>query len=254
MADRTFASLVPKVNPSAPGCPTPTMIQYIRDAAIYVCEQTLAWRHAQVPYNLTPGISYYDYQKPVGSDVHAVFTAIVNDFPLDRVTLEQALERYPAWVDNYSGLPDIEFWPETGTFNTPEFNENPFNDGTGFTIPADAYGEGSEPRLFTQLTPDGFVVIPMPDNMKAYSLRLIYALKPKRDSSGMPENIFNDLEDCIVHRALQELLVLPNHSWTDRELASYHARQARYRITERRARANVGNMRASVSVQMRPFY
>jgi len=254
MADRTFSSLVSKVSPSAPGCPTPTMIQYIRDAAIYVCEQTLTWRHAQVPYALTPGIAYYDYVKPDGSEVHAVFAAIVNDSPLDRLTLEQALQRYPAWVDNYSGIPGIEFWPETGTFNTPEFNENQFNDGTGFTIPNSAYDEGSEPRVFTQVSPSGFVVLPMPDNQKTYTLRLIYALKPERDASGMPQHIFDDLEDCIVHRALQELLILPNQAWSDRELASYHARQGRYRITERRARANLGNMRASASVQMRPFY
>lgn len=253
MADRTFASLAPKVSPSAPGCPTPTLVQYIRDAAIYVCEQTLAWRHVQRTYDLTPGVSYYQYTKPEGSEVHAVFTANVNDSPLDRVTLEQALERYPAWVDNYSGLPDIDFWPDGGAPNTSEFNETGINDGPGYAIPSDAYEEGSDPRLFTQITPDGFVIIPMPDDAKTYTLRLIYALKPKRNAAGMPEHIFDDLEDCIVHRALQELLVLPNHSWTDRELASYHARQARYRITERRARANLGNMRASVSVQMRPF-
>lgn len=253
MADRTFTSLVPKLSPSAPGCPTPTIVQYVRDAAIYVCEQTLAWRHAQKPYALTPAIAYYEYQKPTSSEVHAVFAAIVNDSPLDRLTLEQALERYPAWVDDYSGIPDIDFWPEGGAFGTPEFNETAFNDGSDYTVPDTALADGSEPRVFTQISPHGFVILPMPDDDKPYDLRLIYALKPTRDATGIPQHIFDDLEDCIVHRVLQELLILPGHAWSDRELAAYHARQFRYRVTERRARANIGNMRASMSVQMRPF-
>jgi hypothetical protein len=31
MADRTFASLVPRVQASVPGCPNATIVQYIRD-------------------------------------------------------------------------------------------------------------------------------------------------------------------------------------------------------------------------------
>jgi hypothetical protein len=80
------------------------MIQYIRDAAIYVCEQTLTWRHAQVPYALTPGIAYYDYVKPDGSEVHAVFAASVNDSPLDRLTLEQALDSAQPTAQLLQGL------------------------------------------------------------------------------------------------------------------------------------------------------
>lgn len=253
MADRTFASLVPRINPSVPGCPTQTIIEYIRDAAIVVCEQTLAWRYAETPYALTPGVYEYPYTKPDNTDVHAVFYASVNDSPLDRVTLEQSLIRYPAWADNYSGLAPIEFWPEGGALNAPTFNDTEFNGGEDYTIPDSAYVDGSEPRVFTQLTSDKFVILPMPDNQKTYTLRLIYALKPKRSATGMPEHLFNELEDCIVHRALQELLVLPSKPWSDRELAAYHAKQGRYRMTENRARANLGNMRASVSVQMRPF-
>jgi hypothetical protein len=45
MADRTFASLVPRLNPSVPGCPQPMIISYIRDAAIRACERTLFWRY-----------------------------------------------------------------------------------------------------------------------------------------------------------------------------------------------------------------
>jgi hypothetical protein len=69
----------------------------------------------------------------------------------------------------------------------------------------------------------------------------------------MDEAIFNDMEEAIMHGALQHLLVLPNTHWTDRELAAYHAKQYLYQISERRARANIGANRAMVRARMQPF-
>ena len=54
-------------------------------------------------------------------------------------------------------------------------------------------------------------------------------------------------------RALQQLLVLPEKSWSDRELAAYHAKQFLFKLSERRARTNLGAARASMSIQMRPL-
>jgi hypothetical protein len=47
--------------------------------------------------------------------------------------------------------------------------------------------------------------------------------------------------------------VLPNTSWSDRELASYHAKQFAFQIAERRARANLGNQRGMMRARMQPF-
>ena len=38
-----------------------------------------------------------------------------------------------------------------------------------------------------------------------------------------------------MHGALQHLLVLPDRAWSDRELASYHAKQFIFKLQERRA-------------------
>jgi hypothetical protein len=62
----------------------------------------------------------------------------------------------------------------------------------------------------------------------------------------MEEAILNELEEAIVHGALQQLLVLPSVNWGDRELATYHAKQFLREVTERRARANLGNMRGTL--------
>ena len=222
MATRDFKDLITRINPSTPGCPQETMFQYIRDAAIRACERTLAWRYTQPKFNLTAGIPQYNYNKPFDTEVHAVFAVWLNDDPLDRLTLDEAINRYPAWADTYTTAEDIAEY-------------------------------GSEPRAITQLSPHQFVVLPLPDAEKTYTMRMIYALKPSRTATAMDEIIYNDLEEVIMHGALQHLLVLPNTNWSDRELASYHAKQFVSQVTERRARANLGNSRGSLSVQFPGF-
>jgi hypothetical protein len=198
------------------------MFQYIRDAAIRACEKTLAWRYTQPKFNLTPGVPQYNYNKPFDTNVHAVFAVWLNDDPLDRLTLDEAIIRYPSWVDSYTVAEDIAEY-------------------------------GSEPRAITQLNPHQYVILPLPDAEKTYTVRMIYALKPSRTATEMDDIIFDDLEEVIMHGALQHLLVLPNTNWSDRELAAYHAKQFLAQTTERRARANLGNTRGSLSVQLPRF-
>ena len=248
MATRTFASLVPRLNPSVPGCPQYTMIQYIREAAIRVCERTLAWRYTQPTFALLPGVHEYLYNKPTNTDVHVLFEAMLNDRPLPRLVLEDALFRYPEWADLYSGEDPSIVWSLTpsGPYNTFEYNENLFNDNEPFVLPEAVVAKASEPRILTQLTPDKYIVLPLPDDEKTYTMRMFYALKPSRNADSMDEVIFNELEEAVLHSALQHLLVLPNVAWSDRELASYHAKQFLREMVERRARANLGNMRGTM--------
>jgi hypothetical protein len=219
---RTFESLVPRLNPSVPGCPYQTMVIYIRNAAIAVCEQTLAWRFSQPKFNLVAGKPEYDFNRPVDADVHAVLMASCNDLLLEVMTFDHAKDRYPMWADQYTTAADIEEY-------------------------------GSTPIAITQVNLSKYLILPTPDATETYSVRMIYALKPSRQSNDMDEDVFNDLEEVIFHGALQHLLVLPQVAWSDRELASYHAKQYRSQLTERRARANLGNARGSMSVNFPRF-
>jgi NAD(P)H-dependent flavin oxidoreductase YrpB (nitropropane dioxygenase family) len=144
-------------------------------------------------------------------------------------------------------------WTGSGSYNANAFGAEAFNAGASFKATDEALENASQPRAVTQLTPDRFVVLPLPDSDRLYTLRLIYALKPKRSALGMPAFLMDELEDVVFHGALQELLVQPNEAWKDRELAAYHAKQFLSHVTERRARANMGNARGSMTVQMRPF-
>lgn len=216
MATRTFLSLVQRLITSAPGCPQPVVEQYVRDAAIDACERTLAWRYEQPAIRLTPGVYDYPYEQPTGSEVHAFLTVAVNGTRLEPVTIEKLHRLYPDW-------PDLD----------PEYR--------------------ADPRYISQLDVDNFTLAPIPDDSDAYDLRMIVALKPLRDAHSMDKSAMDDLENVIMHGALRELLVLPNKNWSDRELATYHAKQYITKTAERRARAMLGAGRASVSVQMRPL-
>ena len=255
MADRTFASLVPRVQASVPGCPNATIVQYIRDSAIRTCERTLYWRY-QVPlFNLLPGVSEYAYNKPTNTDVHVMFEAVVNKRPLERLTMEKAIELYPQWADMYSGQDPSVLWSETppSSFNSFDYNEALFNENSTFVLPDSVVADGSTPQSITQVNADKFVILPLPDAQRTYQCRMFLALKPKRNASAMDEFIMDELEEVIMHGALQHLLVLPNQAWSDRELAAYHAKQYVYQTSERRARANLGNVRGTMRVRMQPF-
>lgn len=255
MATRTFASLVPRLNPSVPGCPQYTMVEYIRDAAIRVCERTLAWRYAQPTFNLLPGVHEYAYNRPAGTEVSVLLRAMLNDRPLPALTLEQALMQYPAWADLFSGEDPSVLWSETepGVFDESIYNETLFNPGSAFVLPDAVVAAASEPRAITQVSPDKFIVLPLPDAAKTYTMRMFYALRPARDATGMDETMFNLLEEAILHGALQHLLVLPNVSWSDRELAAYHAKQFLREVMMRRANTNIGNTSATVRAVIPKF-
>ena len=216
MADRTFTDLVTRVTPSVPGCPQVVVEEHLRNSAIEACERTLAFRFEQPTIKLTSGVAEYNYETPSQTEVHAILTARVNDNQIKPVTLEQLHDLYPKWPDN----------------STDEL---------------------ADPRFVTQLDPDNFALAPIPDSTTTYDVDMLLALKPLRSATDMDKTVLDELEDVVVHGALQQLLVLPEKSWSDRELAAYHAKQFLFKLSERRARTNLGAGRASMSIQMRPL-
>jgi hypothetical protein len=221
MATRLFSTLVPTIAASAPGCPTPTIIEYVRKAAIEACERTLFWRYRTGNIALTPLQSTYSYPSlvdgvtPLAAEVHAVFDATLVDGPsLEPLTLDTALKRFPKW---------------------------------------DSTDQASQPQVFCQINTTQYILLPKPETGSTYNLVLTLAIKPTKSATNMDEAVFNELEEAIVHNTLQRLLMLPNQNWSDREAAAYHMRQYLSKLTERRARANLGNMRGAMSVRIPPF-
>lgn len=254
--DRTFVSMVDRIMPHVPGCPRETVRRYVRDAAIQVCERTLFWRYEIPLFELQPGVSEYFFNTRSGADVHAVFLATVNGNPLNLLNLDEAVRLYPAWAEFLSGETASTLWSESthsGSFNTETWNEPEFNSTSSFTLPDSVVASASYPQALTQLTPEKYLILPLPDGQATYEVRMLVALKPKRDATGMDEFVANELEDVILHRVVQNLTLLPNVPWSNKDLATYHARQYQFHMNERRARANLGNARGGMVVQMQPW-
>jgi hypothetical protein len=82
---------------------------------------------------------------------------------------------------------------------------------------------------------------------------MVVALKPLRTATGMDKTTLDDLEDGVVHGALQHLLVMPTSTWTELEPAVYHAKQNIYKVAERRVRTTFGSGRTSLTIQQQPW-
>lgn len=210
---RAFSTFTSKIGPSVLGCPPPVITDYVRDTAIRVCERSFYWRERMTSISLTNGTHEYDYTPPAGSAVHAVLRAQVDDVPVPIISISEALEKFPEWDSTPVG----------------------------------------KPRYICQVDANTVAVFPPPDTDGPYPLELFVVLKPTRTATTMPQIVLDELEDVIVHGVLQHLLVMPNVSWTDRELAAYHAKQYLFHLTMTRNRADYGDTRRSLNARMQPF-
>lgn len=255
MATVPFSQITNRVLSSVPGCPTPLVERHVAEAVRRSCERSLAWRYAPAPFNLSPGVHEYHYRKPAGTEVHALFLASINGYALKHLTLDDAVRQFPAWAKLYNGVPYDVVWSETpsSAINTSALNEAELNGGEAVQLPDEVMATASTPRAITQITPDKFIVLPLPDDGTVYKLQMVYALVPTPDATSMDATAFYELEDAIFHNTLQHLLVLPDSPWNDTRLATYHGRQFLREVNERRARANLGNMRGSLRASLPNF-
>jgi hypothetical protein len=221
MPTRAFDDVVQRLATHVPGCPFPVIEKYVRDAAIEVCEKALVWKYEQPPIRLTPGLHDYSYEPPTDAEVHAFIHVTVEGdsntpHPIDPLTLEALYSRYPAWP-----------------------NHDP-----------EALGR---PRNIVHYDADHFALAPVPDDEEDYDLVMLVALKPLRTARGMDQTVLDEIENTVMDGALACLYMLPDKNWTSVQAANYHKQQFIARTSERRARANLGAGRASLSVRMRPF-
>mgnify|MGYP003150203379 CR=1 FL=1 len=211
MGTALFSTLVNRLAANAPGAPQPVLVTHIRDAAIAACERTGAWRYEHATITVIAGTYEYSFVPESGAEVHTILTASINGVDLPTKTLEEIHELYPKW-------------------------------------PSSVVAERTTPQYITQINPDTFHVALVPDN-STDTIEMFVAQKPLRDSTGMEDSVMDDIEDVIVHGALQGLLTMPETTWSDTELAAYHAKQFTFKVAERRARVNLGAGRATLTAR-----
>jgi hypothetical protein len=211
MATRAFYDLVNRIAPSAPGCPQPVIISYVRSAAIDACERSGAWRYKHATVTMVAGTYEYAFVPEADAEVYSILTANINGNALAPTTLDAIHNMYPKY-------------------------------------PSSVAAERSTPRFILQISPITFHVALVPDN-STDTVEMFVSQRPTKTAAGMDEAVMNDLEDAIVHGTLQRLLTLPERTWSDNELAAYHAKQYIFRVNERRARTNISAARAAPTVR-----
>lgn len=71
--------------------------------------------------------------------------------------------------------------------------------------------------------PSGIRLVPTPD--VEGTLKLVVALKPDNDSTGIDDEIFQEYREAIVHGAKARLMLSPRKPYTNAELAAFHMQQ-----------------------------
>ena len=211
MATALYTTLVNRIAAYAPGAPQPVLVTHLRDAAIEACERTSAWRYKHATITMVAGTYEYAFVPESGAEVHTILTSSINGNDLPVKTLEDIHRLYPKY-------------------------------------PSSVVAERTTPQYIFQNNPDTFHVVLVPDN-STDTIEMFVAQKPLRSSTGMEGTVMDDLETVIIHGALQSLLTMPETTWSDTELAAYHAKQFTFKAAERRARANIGAGRATLTVR-----
>lgn len=211
MATALFSTMINRLAANAPGAPHPVLTSHIRTAAISACERTGAWRYEHATITTVAGTYEYAFVPQSGAEVHTILTASINGANLPSKTLEEIHRLYPKY-------------------------------------PSSVTAERTTPQYIFQNNPDTFHVALVPDN-GTDKIEMFVVQKPLRTATGMEGTVMDDLEDVIVHGALQSLLTMPETTWSDTELAAYHAKQFTFKVSERRARANLGAGRATLTAR-----
>lgn len=256
MANRTFASIAGRVEALVPQVPRPTTEEHIRLAARLACEKTLAWRYVPATTTLLPGVYEYAFDVPTTSEVEHMYGFSMNGQPLNLINLDVAIARYPEWADLFSGEDAEELWSETpgGYLGADEYNEDVFNAGSDFVLPDSIVADASRPEAVTMVSPQRYVVLPLPDAQETYTVRMWLALKPLRTADEMDEQVFNELEDLFVWGALETLFSMPNKPWTNPDYAVHYGNKFREGYLEKRRRANIGHVRGPMSVRSQAWF
>jgi len=214
MPTTNFSTLVDPVASVVDGCPTPIVVNALREAAIEACSRGLIWPANLVTVTLTAGVGGYIFSTPVAESVVAQLqSARVNGVMLDIYTDRQAIEFDPAWLSTVQG----------------------------------------EPRAIWQMSPTVYNVTPVPDAVTTYDLKMRVYLKPITTASAMDTDILNDNQDLIVHGALHRLLLQPKRPWADANMAGYHGKQFSYKLHVARSRTTLGYDNGNLLVTQRPF-
>jgi hypothetical protein len=111
----SFESLVRDVLPYVPGCSESLIETNLRSATIELCEKSKAYTYDLDPVTTVSGVYEYEFDQPVGTDVHQVLWATYDGHDLDPISPRSLELNYPDWRDR-GGTPTVYLQKTPDTF------------------------------------------------------------------------------------------------------------------------------------------
>jgi hypothetical protein len=101
-----FSSLVKEILPYVPMCPDTLVESNLRSATIEFCERSKAYKHDMDPFNTVSGVYEYDFDVPVGTEVHQILLMTHDGRDMDPISPRSLELNYPDWRDR-TGNPHV---------------------------------------------------------------------------------------------------------------------------------------------------
>lgn len=206
MSNVSFEVFLPRVMPEVIGCPEPTAIQSIRDAAIEFCEKTAAWQ-LDWTLDVEEGVNEYAIGLPSSMRCTAIQRAFYRNTPLKPMPADMAL--------------DADLYRETPTKGN------------------------STPRFFQQKAAAMLSLLPTPNESASEIVTLRVAVQPSRDAATCDDSLYQDWAEVIAHGAKARLMASPGKPWTNPAFAAERGlfltgiNSARLRVAKARTRGQV---------------
>lgn len=210
-----ITSWLPDVLPSLPGCPEPSVIRAIRDAAIEFCNRSLIWRHEMEPIPVVKGIGDYELDVPRDANIAGFIRVRHSDRvrPLELRTSDELDDMSPGWRTAYG---------------TPQF--------------------------FVQHGKYGILLDRLPAETKRNVLSATIALKPSSAATTLPDVLYTDWKDQITDGARERLMVDVNRQWSDPARAEQSRMNFRAGIERAELKARLGSGARDLSVRKRRVF
>tara|TARA_R110002012_G_scaffold74771_1_gene189408 strand:+ start:708 stop:1382 length:675 start_codon:yes stop_codon:yes gene_type:complete len=111
----SYTSLVKEILPYVPMCPDSLVEQHLRAATIEFCERSKAYILDMDPFNTISGVYEYDFDIPVGTEVHQVLLMTHDGNDMDPISPRSLELNYPDWRDK-TGQPHVYLQKTPTTF------------------------------------------------------------------------------------------------------------------------------------------
>ena len=208
-----YEDYIPYILPEVIACPSPSIMDAVRSAAIEFCEQTHLWRNTSEATDITEGVSEYSFTPPDGAKVVTVVYAEISSTQLVATSVTTLDEQYSGWRTLTESVPSRFFVKEEGIITL--------------------VGEPSE-----DIT--GGLIVDV-------------ILKPSRASTSAPDFLFEDWVEVIAEGALARLQGVPGKLWSDRREADRHRSSFERGMIRAKTRALKGGTNAPLEIKPRSF-